>query len=199
MSRGSSNRILFATGAGEYSYVLKRVTWTGCFAWMIIAYLGGIGRRHGSRGWLRSLGLEQYEAVFRQNAVVRLVLPDLTDQDLERARASGCSARAARRLLRSRITPNLESAEKGASAISTAAGSAASVAQEDCRAPSGHSDVLGPCWFDGALRPHGPGGLTRGHCGLSQTRRRDRPPLRRLRGAVPGRRRAGVFRLSAGP
>ena len=34
--------------------------------------------------WLRSLGLEQYEAAFRDNAIDDSVLPDLTDQDLEK-------------------------------------------------------------------------------------------------------------------
>jgi hypothetical protein len=34
--------------------------------------------------WLRSLGLEQYEATFRENAIDSSVLPDLTDQDLEK-------------------------------------------------------------------------------------------------------------------
>ena len=34
--------------------------------------------------WLRSLGLEQYEAMFRDNAIDDSVLPDLTDQDLEK-------------------------------------------------------------------------------------------------------------------
>ena len=35
-------------------------------------------------GWLRSLGLEQYEASFRENAIDLGILPDLTDQDLEK-------------------------------------------------------------------------------------------------------------------
>jgi SAM domain (Sterile alpha motif) len=35
-------------------------------------------------GWLRSLGLEQYEAAFHENAIDFSVLPDLTDQDLEK-------------------------------------------------------------------------------------------------------------------
>jgi class 3 adenylate cyclase/tetratricopeptide (TPR) repeat protein len=35
-------------------------------------------------GWLQSLGLGQYEAAFRENAVDAEVLHDLTDQDLER-------------------------------------------------------------------------------------------------------------------
>ncbi len=34
--------------------------------------------------WLRSLSLEQYEATFRANAIDADVLPDLTDQDLEK-------------------------------------------------------------------------------------------------------------------
>ena len=38
-------------------------------------------------GWLRSLGLERYEAAFRENAIDADVLRDLTDQDLESARA----------------------------------------------------------------------------------------------------------------
>jgi hypothetical protein len=35
------------------------------------------------RGWLRSLGLEQYEAAFRENAIDDTVLPSLTVQDLK--------------------------------------------------------------------------------------------------------------------
>ena len=34
--------------------------------------------------WLRSLGLERYEGAFRDNAIDETVLPDLTDQDLEK-------------------------------------------------------------------------------------------------------------------
>src|SRR5262249_604642 len=34
-------------------------------------------------GWLRSLGLEQYEAVFRENAIDDSVLPSLTAEDLK--------------------------------------------------------------------------------------------------------------------
>jgi class 3 adenylate cyclase len=35
-------------------------------------------------GWLRSIGLERYEAAFRANAIDADVLCDLTDQDLEK-------------------------------------------------------------------------------------------------------------------
>jgi SAM domain (Sterile alpha motif) len=33
--------------------------------------------------WLRSLGLEQYEAAFRDNAITEKVLPTLTAEDLK--------------------------------------------------------------------------------------------------------------------
>jgi SAM domain (Sterile alpha motif) len=44
--------------------------------------------------WLRSLGLEQYEAIFRENAIDAAVLPDLTDQDLEKLGVAGRLARS---------------------------------------------------------------------------------------------------------
>ena len=34
-------------------------------------------------GWLRSLGLEQYEATFRENEIDDKVLPNLTAEDLK--------------------------------------------------------------------------------------------------------------------
>jgi hypothetical protein len=34
-------------------------------------------------GWLRNLGLEQYEAAFRGNAINEKVLPSLTAEDLK--------------------------------------------------------------------------------------------------------------------
>ena len=34
--------------------------------------------------WLRSLGLEQYDALFRENDIDAEVLGDLTDADLEK-------------------------------------------------------------------------------------------------------------------
>ena len=34
-------------------------------------------------GWLRRLGLEQYEAAFRENAISDKVLPNLTAEDLK--------------------------------------------------------------------------------------------------------------------
>jgi hypothetical protein len=42
-------------------------------------------------GWLRGLGLEQYEAAFRENAISEKVLPNLTAEDLKDK--GGCSPR----------------------------------------------------------------------------------------------------------
>ena len=66
--------------------------------------------------WLRNLGLEQYEAIFRENAIDETVLPDLTDQDLEKL---GVLLGHRRRLLRA--IANLENTEKSASTIPAAA------------------------------------------------------------------------------
>src|SRR6266446_5246932 len=35
------------------------------------------------RGWLRNLGLEKYEAAFRENEIDETVLPNLTAEDLK--------------------------------------------------------------------------------------------------------------------
>ena len=41
-------------------------------------------------GWLRSLGLEEYETAFRENKVDAAVLPKLTAEDLKDLGVSGC-------------------------------------------------------------------------------------------------------------
>src|SRR5262245_48191768 len=63
-------------------------------------------------GWLRSLGLEQYEAVFRENAIDETVLPELTDQDLEKL---GVLLGHRRKLLRA--ISSFETTEKRAPAV----------------------------------------------------------------------------------
>jgi len=70
--------------------------------------------------WLRSLGLEQYEATFRDNAIDDSVLPDLTDQDLEKL---GVLLGHRRKLLRA--IANLETT---ANAAPGAAGAVAAMA-----------------------------------------------------------------------
>jgi hypothetical protein len=64
--------------------------------------------------WLRSLGLEQYEATFRDNAIDFSVLPDVTDQDLEKL---GVLLGHRRELLRA--IANLETSGKTAPSAST--------------------------------------------------------------------------------
>src|SRR5262249_20399563 len=63
-------------------------------------------------GWLRSLGFEQYEAIFRENAIDAEVLSDLTDQDLEKL---GVLLGHRRKLLRA--IANLQGNEKGAATV----------------------------------------------------------------------------------
>jgi hypothetical protein len=47
-------------------------------------------------GWLRSLGLDQYEATFRANEIETDVLPELTEIDLEKL-GGGTASRWGRR------------------------------------------------------------------------------------------------------
>jgi SAM (Sterile alpha motif) domain-containing protein len=47
--------------------------------------------------WLRSLSLEQYASIFRQNEIDHEVLPDLTEADLEKL---GAPMRHRKRLVR---------------------------------------------------------------------------------------------------
>src|SRR5215470_17675755 len=67
-------------------------------------------------GWLRGLGLEQYEAAFRENAIDLSILPDLTDQDLEKI---GVLLGHRRKLLRA--IANLETQKASASTVAAPA------------------------------------------------------------------------------
>jgi predicted ATPase/class 3 adenylate cyclase len=77
-------------------------------------------------GWLRGLGLQEYEEVFRKNAIDEAVLPDLTDHDLEKL---GVLLGHRRKLLRA--IASLENAEKESSAIGTAAAPPATPISQD--------------------------------------------------------------------
>jgi class 3 adenylate cyclase/tetratricopeptide (TPR) repeat protein len=67
-------------------------------------------------GWLRRIGLEQYAATFRENGIDLSVLPDLTDQDLEKL---GVLLGHRRKLLRA--IGGLEAIAKSAPAVAVAA------------------------------------------------------------------------------
>jgi len=61
-------------------------------------------------GWLRSLGLEQYEAAFHENAIDFSVLPDLTERILRSsasclAIAANCCERSQTSKLSPRVLP----------------------------------------------------------------------------------------------
>jgi class 3 adenylate cyclase len=67
-------------------------------------------------GWFRGIGLEEYAQTFRENGIDLSVLPDLTDQDLEKL---GVLLGHRRKLLRA--IANLEAIEKSAPAFAVAA------------------------------------------------------------------------------
>ena len=67
-------------------------------------------------GWLRGIGLEQYAQTFRENGIDLSVLPDLTDQDLEKL---GVLLGHRRKLLRA--IADLKAIEKSAPAVAVAA------------------------------------------------------------------------------
>jgi len=99
-------------------------------------------------GWLRSLGLGQYEATFRESEIDADILPELTDQDLEKL---GVPLGHRKRLLKA--IGNLGSADHAAAANSWACPTKYRTRR---RTPPSHGDVLRPCGLNGALCPHGP-------------------------------------------
>jgi hypothetical protein len=73
--------------------------------------------------WLRSLGLEQYEATFRENAINEKVLPRLTAEDLKDL---GVTIVGHRRVLLDAIadlrsSPNIEASPSSASSTAASA------------------------------------------------------------------------------
>src|SRR5215472_13433630 len=65
-------------------------------------------------GWLRSLGLAQYEAAFRENAINEAILPKLTTEDLKDVGVTAVGHRRvlldASAALRGETSPNRENA-----------------------------------------------------------------------------------------
>ncbi len=76
--------------------------------------------------WLRSIGLEQYEAVFRENAISEKVLPRLTAEDLKDL---GVSIVGHRRVLLDAIT-DLRSGTKAEQAPPEASSTTAQPAKD---------------------------------------------------------------------
>ena len=102
-------------------------------------------------GWLRSLGLEQYKVAFRENAIDAEVLPDLTDQDLEKL---GVLLGHRRKLLRA--IANLQGIEKGATVavpITPPAASPPVDAAERRQVTVMFSDLVGSTALSGRMDP----------------------------------------------
>src|SRR4029077_20566175 len=78
-------------------------------------------------GWLRSLGLERYEAAFRENEINERVLPSLTAEDLKEL---GITALGHRRILLDAIAA-LRSNTGGKTPTADVAPSAPSASPED--------------------------------------------------------------------
>jgi hypothetical protein len=102
-------------------------------------------------GWLRRLGLGQYEQAFRQNEIDETVLPSLTVEDLKDL---GVGAVGHRRKLLDAIA--VLRAEASPAAERTDASPEADKTTKDCRASSSHSNVLGSRWVNCVCSEYGP-------------------------------------------
>jgi hypothetical protein len=103
--------------------------------------------------WLRSLGLEQYEATFRENAINEKVLPRLTAEDLKDL---GVTIVGHRRVLLDAIadlrsSPNIEASPSSAS--STAASAAKDIAAERRQVTVMFSDLVGSTALSARMDP----------------------------------------------
>ncbi len=100
-------------------------------------------------GWLRSLGLSQYETLFRQNDIDAEVLSELTDGDLEKF---GVSFGHRKRLLKAIASLGRRKLSRSQKTR------AASNISGRRRTPAAHRDVLRPRGVDrhvGATRSRG--------------------------------------------
>ena len=105
--------------------------------------------------WLRSLGLEEYEAAFRDNKINERVLPNLTQEDLKEI---GVGPVGHRRILLEAIAAlRADTTGKPPSADVTTTSSAPSVPPED-RAERRQVTVMFSdlVVVNGPLGPHGP-------------------------------------------
>ena len=142
--------------------------------------------------WLEKLGMSEYAQCFAENRIDVSVLPDLTDQDLEKL---GVLLGDRRKMLRA--IANLEAVDAPIAVVTTAPATPRSVDTAERRQVTVmFSDLVGSTALSA---PHGPGRPARSHFGLPEVRRRDRSALRRLRCEVHGRRRPHLLWLSAGP
>ena len=105
--------------------------------------------------WLRSLGLERYEAAFRENEISERVLPSLTQEDLKEI---GVGPVGHRRMLLEAIAALR--ADTGGNAPSADAAARVQcperLSRRPRRAPPSHGDVLRLGRLNGTIGAHGP-------------------------------------------
>jgi class 3 adenylate cyclase len=133
--------------------------------------------------WLRSLGLERYEAAFRENEIDETVLPSLTHETLKELGVTAVGHRL--KLLDAIATRRTAGGTKPPSVDEATTPAAPSITPED-RAERRQvtvmfSDLVGSTALSARMDPEGP---PRGHFRLSEVRRRDCAALRRVRGEV---------------
>ena len=141
--------------------------------------------------WLQDLGLERYVPAFRDNDIDAEVLPKLTAEDLI---SIGVTSVGHRRKLLDAIA-GLGMAVPTAVVAAPAPGAPAQVDAERRQLTVMFCDLVGSTALS---TRHDPEDLRELIGGLPPRCRRDGRPLRRLCRQIHGRRRADLFRLSAG-
>ena len=101
--------------------------------------------------WLEKLGMSEYAERFAENRIDVSVLPDLTDQDLEKL---GVLLGDRRKMLRA--IANLEGTEKRTCCCRWACGTCRAACGGRRRAPPSHGDVLRPSRLNSAIGAHRP-------------------------------------------
>ena len=143
--------------------------------------------------WLEKLGMSEYAQRFAENRIDFSVLPDLTDQDLEKLGV----VLGDRRKKMLRAIAKLET-HKNADIVTVATAAPAGPSLLDTaerrQVTVMFSDLVGSTALSARMDPE-----DRSYLGLPEVRRRDSRSLWRVRGEVHGRRRPRVLRLSRSP
>ena len=145
--------------------------------------------------WLRSLGLERYEAAFRENEISERVLPSLTQEDLKEIGVGPVGHR--RMLLEAIAALRADTGDNAPSANSPVVSSALKVSPED-RAERRQvtvmfSDLVGSTALSARMDPEDLREV------ISSYQKSVAESLWGLRCEVHGRWGADLFRLSSGP
>ena len=140
------------------------------------------------RDWLRKNKFDQYADVFEANDIDLDILPELTEDDLAKL---GVSLGNRRRLMKAVAERALGVGEAAPKPAPESSGEA-----ERRQVTVMFSDLVGSTALSARMDPED---LREVISAYQKCVAEHRAPLRRLRGEIHGRRRARVFRLSAGP